>query len=255
MANVTLLGANYADVPAVSLPKTEGGQALFWDMDTPISYMGVNAEYLQDVYSATYKLQDTLFDTWTPSTTAKVIVESAGVSPVFPINTGNYEYMLVWKFRFDAHYTETVTKKVIPITQVQTLYQCVCKRPGSTATIDSQTFTTNSCITQLTAPLMLYYNSSGTRTYVYSASYGFYIGATAATFSNATSDSPNMTIKTPTISARCSTTYMATARAKQLDKTVDCMNLVGSVYRMNKGNFIEDAYREIVARYNTQTPI
>lgn len=255
MANVTLLGANYADVPAVSLPKTEGGQALFWDMDTQLSYMGVNTEYLQNVYEVTYKLEDTLFDTWTPSTTAKVIVTSMNVSPVFPVDMGDYEYMLVWRFRFDAHYTETVTKKVIPISQVQTLYQYICKRPGSAATIDSQTFNTNSCVTQFIAPLMLYYNSSGTRTYVYSASYGFYIGATAATFSNATSNTPNMTIKTPTISARCSTTYMTTARAKELDKTVDCMNLVGSVYRMNKDNFIEDAYREIVARYNTQTPI
>lgn len=31
MANVTLWGASYTDVPAVDLPKTGGGTARFWD--------------------------------------------------------------------------------------------------------------------------------------------------------------------------------------------------------------------------------
>lgn len=33
MAEVTLWGASYSDVPAVDLPKTGGGTARFWDAD------------------------------------------------------------------------------------------------------------------------------------------------------------------------------------------------------------------------------
>lgn len=31
--NITLLGASYSDVPAVTLPQTGGGTAIFWDLE------------------------------------------------------------------------------------------------------------------------------------------------------------------------------------------------------------------------------
>lgn len=36
--NITLLGASYSDVPAVTLPKTGGGTATFWDDEEIITY-------------------------------------------------------------------------------------------------------------------------------------------------------------------------------------------------------------------------
>lgn len=36
--NITLLGASYSDVPAVTLPKTGGGTAKFIDEDEVITY-------------------------------------------------------------------------------------------------------------------------------------------------------------------------------------------------------------------------
>lgn len=36
--NITLMGANYSDVPAVQLPKTGGGVATFYDGDEIIKY-------------------------------------------------------------------------------------------------------------------------------------------------------------------------------------------------------------------------
>ena len=39
--NITLMGANYPDVPAVDLPKTGGGTARFIDEDTMNSYIHV----------------------------------------------------------------------------------------------------------------------------------------------------------------------------------------------------------------------
>lgn len=36
--NITLLGASYSNVPAVTLPKTEGGTATFIDEDDVVTY-------------------------------------------------------------------------------------------------------------------------------------------------------------------------------------------------------------------------
>lgn len=38
MANITLLGASYSDVPAVNLPKTGGGTATFIDEEEIVTY-------------------------------------------------------------------------------------------------------------------------------------------------------------------------------------------------------------------------
>ena len=38
MANVTLWGASYANVPAIEVPKTGGGQATFVDEEQVVTY-------------------------------------------------------------------------------------------------------------------------------------------------------------------------------------------------------------------------
>lgn len=38
MANVTLWGASYTDVPAIEVPKTGGGQATFVDEEQIVTY-------------------------------------------------------------------------------------------------------------------------------------------------------------------------------------------------------------------------
>ena len=64
---------------------------------------------------------------------------------------------------------------------------------------------------------MLYYNTSGTATFTWSSTYGFYPAAVAATFSSSTTDTPNITIKTPTLNARCNSSYFAVARGSDVD--------------------------------------
>lgn len=48
--NVTIQGASYSDVPAVELPKTGGGTALF--TDTTIASNGASSSNIQNGYSA-----------------------------------------------------------------------------------------------------------------------------------------------------------------------------------------------------------
>lgn len=247
--NVTIAGASFPDVPAIEVPKTGGGTASFWDMDTDIAYMGVNAEWLQQIYDKEYKLADTVYNTWSPSTSAKAIVATA-TAGTFKADLSQYEYILRWRFKFHRTGTSGATLKAVPDVECDDLYQAIIKRANSLANIEADNNIGNVCLAQLTAPLMVYYNTSGTITYTFSTTYGFYIAATAATFSNATTNAPTVTVKTPTINARCNASYFATARASEIDKTVVSMKLRGDLYRVNKGAFVRGAYGGVIDIYN-----
>ena len=88
MANISLLGANYNDVPAVTLPQTGGGVATFYEYDAK----GKMPELLQTIYNAETALADTSFNGWTPSTTAKSI-KATQTAGTFAANFAKYDYL------------------------------------------------------------------------------------------------------------------------------------------------------------------
>lgn len=221
-----------------------------WDMSGPLAYLGVDAKHLGKVFEKSYKLKDTAYDTWAGSTTAKVIVTSETLSPTVALDMEKYEYFLMWLFKYKAAFNQGATLKVTPDVEAQSIYQSIFKRPSSLANVDSENFNGNTVLTLYTAPYMCYYNSSGVKTLNWSASYGFYAGATAPTFSSSTSDTPTLTIKTPTISSRCSTTYFATGRVSEVDKNATTMWMEGHLYRVNKGAFTRGAFGELVKVVN-----
>ena len=73
----------------------------------------------------------------------------------------------------------------------------------------------------------------------------------ASTFSNSTSGNPTVTVKTPTINARCHNSYFATARASELDQANSKVKLVGKLYRFEKTGAIRDMYDDFYKRYNS----
>lgn len=250
--SITLLGASYPDVPAVDLPKTGGGTARFHDRDIPFDFLGVEPELVKgDLYSASYTLNNTLYNGWTPSTTAKAIVAASTLSPTYAGNTGAYEYYLRWKFDADIKYASGTTMKYVIDREVMELWQVIAKRPSSRANITADNFNGNNCSTYFTAGLMSYYDKNGSYTYTWSASYGFYIAATAATFSDSTSNTPTITFKTPAINARCSGTYFSTARAANVDQANSKLALTGELYRVKVDTCASrQMYEHIVDIYN-----
>lgn len=248
MPDISLMGAVYPDVPSVILPVYGGGTAEFvygWD------WMGAHAEHLKTVYAKTTKaLSETSFATWTPSTTAKTI-QASSTAGTFSANMADYEYLLRWRFEFDAAYATGTTLKNIPYRQVGELWQSLFRRPNSVTNIGAENFAGNGCVTLYTAPLTVYYGgTAGTLAYNYSLSYGIYFAAVAATFSSSTSNTPTVTVKVPTVSARCSTTYMTTAQAANLDQTNSKFSIKGDVYRMDKGATLRSIYGSLIDIYN-----
>ena len=218
----------------------------------PWNWIGMSAEKVTSFSysSGTIALKNTAFNGWTPSTTAKTITSSA-TAGTFTSDFANYEYVLKWSFKFQAAYNTGATLKNQTNKQTIEIYQTLCKRPNSVVNIGSATFTGNACITYQTVPLIIYYGSTtGSLTYSYTGSYGIYCAATAATFANSTADATTVTIKTPAVSARCSTTYMATARASELDQDNSTYTLTGELWRYKKNGALEQMYRSMIDFHN-----
>ena len=208
-----------------------------------------NLEFVQTLYDQEIALADTLYASWTPSTTAKKIVDTE-TAATFVADMSTYEYLLKWETSFEAVLNSGATKKAQVIWEGADQYQVLCKRPSSLANIQSENFNGNVCFTYFTVPFMRYYNTSGTATYTHSISYGIYPALTASTFSNSTSNTPTVTVKTPTINARCNNSYFATARANELDQANSKVKLIGKLYRFEKTGEIRNMYNDFYSRFN-----
>lgn len=214
------------------------------------NWLGDEAECIDDnIHSFSAALEDTDFASWTPSTIASIIVASSSKT-ARAINTADYNYLIRWFFDADIKFNSGTTMKAVPNRQTCEMVQAIIKRPSSYTALQTPTFTGNACVTLYTAPLFDYYSTGGTRTLAFSASYGFYIAAVAATFSSSTSDSPNLTIKTPTISARCYSTYFATARGADVDQANSTVSMRGELWRVKRGNAAEAMYNDAVNIYH-----
>lgn len=249
--NIIIAGQNYSDVPSLLIPKVGGGNAEFFDRSGSLDYMGIEAELVSTVHTLTTTLDNTDYGDWTPSTTAGVCVASEEKT-AFAIDLAHYEYLLKWMFTAQIAYDAGTTMKAAPTIQVCELLQAIFKRPSNLANIVIPNDNGNVCATAMTAPLIRYWTSKGADSLAYSASYGFYMSAVAAAFSNSTSDTPNLTVKTPSISAKCNSSYFSTASANAVDEANTSLTMVGKLYRVRKGSSpIYMVFREIVEKYNS----
>lgn len=222
--------------------RTEGSYS--WD------YKGFRPELVNYVtYNYEAALADTGFATWTASTTAAVIVAS-GNAGTFVADMENYEYLLRWRYSCDFVYNSGATMKAVPVRECADVWQTVMKRPNSLANIEAANYNGNTCVTQLATPLLVYYTTSGTKSYTFAITYGIYPTAVAATFSSATSNTPTVTVKYPSISARCNSSYFATARAANVNKNDSVIKMKGELWRVPKGAVMKSLYEQVIDIYN-----
>lgn len=220
----------------------------YYDMSNPMSWLGKEVELLDDsVYSKSDTLANTGFNGWTPSTTASTIVTAVNAK-TFAADMANYQYYLIWECACDMAYTGTPTLKAHFLFSRAYLVQEITKRPSTFANVQNNVFDGNNCTSLYTANFLRYYGTTtGSITYSWSASYGVYFGATAATFSNSTSDAPNVTIKTPTLATRCSTTYFSTGNAAKVDQANSKWSMSGKLYRIKKDGIIRNIFAHVAS--------
>ena len=224
----------------------------FHDMSVPLAWMGVDAEQIGTFTLADVKLVDTAFNGWTASTTAKDILATRTVGTFTATNLSENEYVIVWETKIPIVTPDTATKKALPIYLAGYHVQGIIRRPSSYANIEASIVNSNVNVSMFTAGnFFRYYGSStGTITYTWNTSYGLYATVTANTLSNSTAESPVVTLKSPKVSARCSTTYMSTTNSNLIDQDKTIISQKCKVYRIKKRGFIRGCYDEIIRVVN-----
>ena len=273
--NITLMGASYQDVPSVELPKTGGGTALFTDVSDStatagdvlnpktiylsdgtkatgtlkFNWIGKNPEYLGEIYSISTTLDDTPYATWTPSTTALAILPSVTLTDKVAMDLENYEYVAVWVSDCNVAYKSTWTaSKGSPLRSICMYSQSVFRKPTTDANATAGNFNTNSVQQNSYQVYWNYYwSSASAKSLAYTTYSPAYISSvTAFTFSSTTANVPNVTIKTPVISSRCSTTYFTTANAGKIDQENTTVGMKGYLYRVAMGTSVTRQTWEII---------
>ena len=217
----------------------------------PHDWMGRNCTLLDDsLYTATVYLKATSFPTWTASTTATAIKDSVD-GKVVQVDLGNYEYILEWLWCVDDAQLAGATMKAMPDRSFGAFYQVVHRRPYGLANFETETSSYNYCTTLYTGSAYnIYYNTSGNRTWT-TTMYGVYCVNTAATLSSTSSLTPNLTTKSPNITARCNASYFATDRKAEIDADNTTIKMQGNLYRVDPDTSpLKNMYMKALHLYN-----
>ena len=257
--NVTIQGASYPDVPAIVVPKTGGGSALFSDTSVTTAtasdvksgkkilladgseatgtysytWQGDHAEFINTFYTWSGTLDDTTYSSWTPSTTAGSILATT-TCPTFVADMVNYEYVIEWLWYVQMAYPDGHTYKACTDRNFGTMYQVIMRRPYGLDNFASQNWAYNYCTNDYTGSgYCIYWNTSGNKTWT-TSQYGVYVsGLTAGALSSTGSNTPTITPKRPVVSAKCHSSYFSTTRAGQVDTEKTTIKIVGKLYRMD----------------------
>ena len=251
--DVTLQGATYSAVPSVILPQDGGGNAQFYAMNGPLSFLGADAQLVTTLTLADIKLSGTDFNGWTPSTTAKDILASRTAGTFVATDSPNWNYYIVWETVIpEVVYTGSPVDKAKPLYFVAVHVNEIYRRPSSYANIKTATLNNAVNMSAFTASNFLrYYGSTqGSVTYTWSASYGFYAGITAATLSSASADSPTITAKSPKVTARCSTTYFSTGNAALVDQDNTIIKQKAYIYKAKIPTLMQGMWNRVISLVN-----
>ena len=169
--NVSLQGADYPNVPSVILPQTGGGNAQFYAMNGDLDWLGKGAELIgQNFYKKVDTLYNTLYNGWTPSTTAKAVVASVTLSDAkfTAADVEQNAYYIVWECGVDPVYTGTPTNKALPQLARAVLVQELIQRPSTWANIQSGIFNATANQSAYGSSFLRYYGTTtGTSTFTW----------------------------------------------------------------------------------------
>lgn len=216
---------------------------------TPTSYLGTNPVKIADYPAVTTYLSNTAFTTWAPSTKALVLDSGANVGTAV-LDLANYNYCIVWTTKSVFAYNSSATNKAKIVSQSHSINQTIYKSPNNLTNLGAKNYNANRCTNLVVVGLVDYYNSSSSHTLTYSNNLGIYPTSTAATFSNSTSNTPTMTIKSPSFRIVCNASYLSTENAGNIDASNTYFQYWGELWRVDKDSTLLGMYANIINAYN-----
>lgn len=210
MANITLMGASYTDVPAVTLPQTGGGTVTFYENGgsvelTPFA-IRPDAELIQSYTFDQYAVADLGLTIPSYTTTAQTLKASSNLSPTVAVDLNNYRYIAVERFLTIPEYNVTTKGKGrVEYLWCDYIYEVTRASANEFATIiDPTKKITSAQVMWATSYLyrLLYWASTSAITLYGSNAYGCYQTPSAPSISGST-----MTVKAPALGVRGHSTY------------------------------------------------
>lgn len=213
------------------------------------NWLGKNPEFIRQVYELDTTLDETDYATWTPSTSVKTIVATQSLSQKEILDMTQYEYIIYWICDCNVAYDNTWTPaKGTCLRHLSVYTQAIFRRPTSVA--DTENLNLNYTATQQDSQSLSWckYYSTASSIIVNSGAYGpcYISGVNAGTFNSTSSTTPTLTIKTPTLSARCNTTYFDVTQAAKVDQKNTTIKMIGYLYRVEKGSSMCSSIWEIL---------
>lgn len=212
MANITLWGASYTDVPAVELPQTGGGTVTFYENGggTTNLIRGVLRPDAELVKTWSYdKMLNADESVTIPSytTTSTTLIAAKSLTPTATLDLTNYRYYVAIRMATVPTYSITTKGKGREEYALNGAFYEVTRTPANTihALVDptmKYTSTSNAIYQAGNFVREVYYSSSTALTIYGSAGYGYNQTVTAPSLSSST-----LTIKSPAFIVRGNTTY------------------------------------------------
>jgi len=212
-----------------------GGKYLEDDLTLEdISSGGGGLVHLTSLPTIEIAFEDTAFNGWTPSTTAKAILATQTLGTFVATHLDEYDYFVRQRIFVDIKYKSgTSTAKGMLQFGAGESWNCITRRANTAKQLDAGNVTANLNEFIITSYLIKYYNTSWTA--LYSSAYGIYPSNTAQTLSSTSAVSPTVTVKSNVINAKCQATYFSTAMAANVDQAATIIKIKTDIYRAEGG--------------------
>ena len=220
----------------------------YYDMSGANAWLGAGATLVQTFTLADVKLSATDFNTWTPSTTATDILATRTAGTFTASDMPDYDYYVLWETKVPIVYLSGSTNKAKGLYLAAFHVQALVRRASSYANLQAGNLNSNVNLSAFTGGnFYRYYNATQDNlTYTNNTSYGFYGTVTANTFSSSTATSPTVTLKTPKVTAICSTTYLSTGNASLIDQTNTIISQKCTVYKVKAPSFMRGIWNNVM---------
>ena len=250
--SVSLWGASYPDVPSILLPQTGGGSAEFYADKG--SWEGKNLEFVQDFTPIHWTLDDTSYSTWTPSTTAKNIKDYTAYT-TFVADVANYEYIVKYLIKVSYAYLAGSEDKCKMIVSYYSYASELYRYPSTDNYVYANAYNTISSTYVNQMGFSKYLNSSGAVRYDPSTGMGIYVGGTSLPPNNYSSTTPTVTVRSPVIYAKCSSSSFSEANAGKIDTSNTTIDVTMKLYRCPRFDCERsEQLRELIAQYCADNP-
>lgn len=221
----------------------------YYDMSGEFSIFGLNSKKVGEWSSGKVFLKDTGFNTWTPSTTASVIVPSSAIG-TYEADMSRYDYLLL--VDFDAHFvyqSGTVMNNVM-LRQLSTVAHAITKRAINKQQVDAYTEQYNYSSSMIQSHLSSFIQPNGTEAVSWTLANTIYPTLTQATFSSLSVDNPTITINSYPINARCGN-YFAVDKASAIDKNASYYTCDYKLIQVDRRSLTTAMNWKLVERYHS----